>query len=439
VIGDLLAAGDLDAVASWLRAERATEVAKYPKILAGLERGSQDRQQLAHVVATFLLVTGEHDLARAALLLGLPPDEKRDVLETCTLHDDPEECYEFIEPAAEGGRSYAIAPMAPGPTGLPSRGALRVARIEGASVYGLTFLPVTADRKAARKWFVHNAIAVDRLRLLDDARMIPVATFNSLMGKFTDVDKFGEAVLLGDSQNIGHWLMNHLGRLAPIAGTKLEKLPLVVGENIGERQLECLERFGYPESRLIRIGKGKLSRFDLLWAPMMPFCSEGWSPAVLSFLRERFGVRDRPRSGRGRRLYLTRKGARWRRLINEDAISALLTQWGFEEVDPGAYSIAGQLALAADAEAIVGVVGAGMNLFMLAPSQTKVIELNYRRQDLEEMNVLPIFASSLGQPYETVLGIPNPSPEVHHLNYDFTLTPERLKRALNRMGIAKQA
>lgn len=436
MIGELLEAGDLAAVASWLLAERRPEVAKYPKILAGLESGSQDRQQLAHVVATFLLVTGEHDLARLAYTLGLPSDQPPPLLETCRLYDDPGQSYQFIEPSAEGGRSYPLEGVAlPGPERAPALGVLRVARIEGASVYGRTFLPVTADRKAARKWFIHNANTIDRVRLLENAGTFPVATFNSLMGCFTGVDRFGEAVLLGDSANIGHWLMNHLGRLAPIAGTKLEKLPLVVGEGIGERQLECLERFGYPGSRLIRIGKGRLARFDLLWAPMMPFCSEGWSPAVLTFLREKFGIGDRPRSGRGRRLYITRRGARWRRVLNEEAVAALLIERGFEPVDPGALSIAEQIALAADAEAVVGVVGAGLNLAVFCPPQTKVIQLYYRRSNMHEMNVFPAFCSWMGQPFQELLGIPHPSPEVHHLNYDFTVTPERLKRALRSMGI----
>ena len=134
-------------------------------------------------------------------------------------------------------------------------------------------------------------------------------------------------------------------------------------------------------------------------------------------------------------MYLGRRSARWRRVLNEDAIVALLAERGFESVDPGDFSIEQQISLVADAEALVGVYGAGMNLALFCPRQTKVIELHYRRSDMREMNMTPILCSWMGQPYQEVLGIPNPSADVHHLNYDFTLTPERLKRALNAMDI----
>ena len=427
-VRDLLETGGLRAAASWLLREHRADLSGAPEILRVLETAASapDVRPLASVVAAYLLLSGDQEAARRAYSLGLGPEAQGRVIDSCELVAEPAQCYELRSLPAEADRVYQTR----------SGESLRIARLEQARVYGMTFLPVTADVKACAKRFVHNSNHVQKiLYYAEGQETFPVATDSALLGSFSGCDDFGAAVLIGNIDNIGHWLLNHLARLALVEPMpELKGLPLVVGENISARQLECLERFGYPPSRLIRLRKGRLARFDELWAPMMLYCAEGWSPAVLDFLRRGFGVTERRSGGRGRRLYLTRRNSRWRRLLNEDAIAGLLAQRGFEVADPGALSMADQVRLAAGAEAIVGIYGGAMTLMMFAPRGTRVIELQYQRADMNEVNVTPSFCHQLGQPYQVVLGIPQVS-GTNPLDYDFTLAPELLERALDSAGI----
>lgn len=76
-----------------------------------------------------------------------------------------------------------------------------------------------------------------------------------------------------------------------------------------------------------------------------------------------------------RRLYVQRGNVKWRRLINEAEIQALLAQYGFESVAMDGKTVQEQVSLFSSAEAVVALHGAALtNLLFVAPG-TKVVEL----------------------------------------------------------------
>ena len=75
-----------------------------------------------------------------------------------------------------------------------------------------------------------------------------------------------------------------------------------------------------------------------------------------------------------RRLYITRRTAR-RRVINESELEPILARYGFEVVEAENLSLAEQIQLFSQAEAIAGPHGAGLTNIVFAPPGCKVFEL----------------------------------------------------------------
>lgn len=441
---ELLQAGSLDAAAAWLLEERRADLARHPQILGVLEDPASrgDAQTLACAISAFLLLGGDDDGARLAYAAGLGAAAAAKVLHTCRLVSDPAACYALENLSPQAQELYAREPLVLGAAPASRLPPPQVARLENGLVYGLSFLPVTAEGKASPTWFVHNPLVLWKILHYEDMETIPIGAGNGLLGCFDGVDEFDEAILIGHNNNFGHWLLNHLGRLAFIGAIPgHERLPLVVGDNIGGSQLECLATLGYPASRLIRLKKGRLARFRRLWAPMMSLCSgpDGrlyWSPRMLDFMRQGLGVPAQSRPKRGKRIFITRQGAKWRRLLNEDVLRKMLAEWGFQVVDPGTLSIAQQVELAADAEVICGVIGAGMSLVLFAPPECKVIELKYHSKDGITL-LFPALSQQLGQPCREVRGTPLAQEGVNPVNYDFMVPAPLVREALTSLAVEK--
>jgi len=75
------------------------------------------------------------------------------------------------------------------------------------------------------------------------------------------------------------------------------------------------------------------------------------------------------------RLYISRKNATNRRIINEDEVLSFLNQFGFKSVTLEAMSVAEQVSLMADAEVVLAPHGSGLTNILFCRAGTKVIEI----------------------------------------------------------------
>lgn len=401
-----------------------------------------DAKDVWERVARYLLVKGYYSGARLAYSRSRPRGDAPVTIEVAQIVSDPGDCFEF-EPLSEASqRDFSLEPM-----GLwsPSQQILaeqrrvlpRVARLERGCIFGLSFISVTKNARACLNGYTHNANNPDKIVMAEDVNTIPLQCPNALMGCFKGVDEYDEGVLIGNHENFGHWLFNHLARLALTScAPKLRGVPLVVGENIAANQLQCLERMGYRDSMLIRLRKGHLARFNVLWVPMMPFCGYNsvahWAPRIVDFLRDSLGVGKIPAPGRNRRLYLTRRGSRWRRVLNENEIVGDLMERGFEIIDPASLTISQQIEIAGDAEVIMGPFGAGMNLLLFAPRDATIIEFKHHRRT---MDINPLLCRQIGQRYIPVTALPATS-SIDSINADMFVAPEAVREALKEANVA---
>lgn len=444
---DLLRSGHLPAAVSRVLQTRREDLQKYREILdVFLETGPQEDAYVARHLAAFLLSTGDEAGAHLAFLLSVSASRRSRPVTVCRLLDTPDQCFEmeplpdettsrlFLEPSILEWSEPTLAAAA------LARIPPFVARIDRGSVLGLSFLPATADWRSCLNFLVHNPANTKKIVGYEGADTLPIIANGRLLTCFDGADEYDQGVLIGNFDNFGHWLWNHLARLALVASLPgLGGVPLVVGENITANQLESLVLMGYGESSLIRLRKGRLARFNRLWAPMMPFCAyNSWvylAPGVVAFLRQKLGIGESPApAARRRRLYLTRQSARWRRVLNERAVLDFLAGWGFECIDPATLSIRQQIEVAAGAEVVMGAFGAGMNLLLFAPGDAAIIEL---KTQAGVMDMNPVLTRQTGQRYLAVQATPISAPNIAALDYDMTVTPEQLQEALEAAGLRR--
>jgi len=300
-----------------------------------------------------------------------------------------------------------------------------VAGLPGGRIAGDTFYPVSNDGRMFFRSIAFNPIKVFKYDNGDAAECVAVPAHSRYLLRPSSRSTHGPAIHLGHTRNIGHWLLNHVARLALIEHrSDLRDLPVVVAAGPSSMNFETLARLGFDAGRVIRVQPAELAQFEMLWVPSQLFCQIDERPALfwnsggLHFVRRKLGVGDPP-PGR-RRLFITRRTAQWRRVVNEDAVYSILQPFGFEMVDPGTLSLAQQIELAADAAIIVGAFGNGMNLSLFAPRGSAVVELGFPELT---MRIQQATCSVLSQHYYAVEGQSESTKRVVVEN-DFTVDPQ---------------
>lgn len=117
------------------------------------------------------------------------------------------------------------------------------------------------------------------------------------------------------------------------------------------------------------------------------------SDLALGFIRRRLQASHLG----SRRLYVSRRDATVRRLVNEDEVAALLAGLGFEVVELSGLDFEAQAELFAQASAIAGVHGAGLANLVFAAPGARVFEI---MPPLSGTFAYWVMAQGLGQTYQ---------------------------------------
>jgi capsular polysaccharide biosynthesis protein len=167
-----------------------------------------------------------------------------------------------------------------------------------------------------------------------------------------------------------HWILDTLPRAALLPLDEHPEAPIIVPGELTRVHRESLELVGLEPDRLLPMTHPHLL-VDELWFPSL---SRTGNPPrwALEWLRSKL-VPDPPAAS-SRRLYVSRADAGSRRVVNEADVASLLAERGFEAIVPAQLPLRDQMALFAEAEAIVGPHGAGL-LNTLAAESATVIEL----------------------------------------------------------------
>lgn len=186
------------------------------------------------------------------------------------------------------------------------------------------------------------------------------------------------AVVTTDGADIYyHWLLDLLPRLHLLtsAGRPLDAYDrFIVSANRIKAGDAVLARLGIPLEKIVEVSRFAGYRADELVVPSYASQPLQPNPAVVAILREQIRPKVVTASGRNRRRLYVRRTAR-RRLINQDAVEAVLKRFGFETVQSEGLTIAEQWKLFSEAEMVAGVHGAGLANAVFAPPGAALVEL----------------------------------------------------------------
>ncbi|MDR1874829.1 MAG: glycosyltransferase family 61 protein [Synergistaceae bacterium] len=215
---------------------------------------------------------------------------------------------------------------------------------------------------------------------------------------------------IGWENNYYHWLTECLESLYLIRKSGFRPDFYVIA-NALNFQKQWLSLLGIKEEQIIAADKfiqaDELIVPDLLnnWYPVDFRKKLGyqkkWLPHwILELYKEtvipRTGVRKNKKN-----IFVSRQNAPYRRLLNENALRALLDKYDFTTVHTENLSVEKQLEIFVDAKTIVGVHGAGLTNAMFSDRGTPVLELNTQYYHDSSYRVL---FSQTGHPYHYMIG-----------------------------------
>jgi hypothetical protein len=226
-----------------------------------------------------------------------------------------------------------------------------------------------------------------------------------------------------------HWMTDALPRLVVALEHVREPILLLPAS------LQSHEFVGATLAALGVTGTRFVTRREVLRVPELVVPSHtaptgNYNEEVIRSLASRLAVTVMSDSAVGgrRRIFVSRSGARRRRLENEAEILSVLAPLGFELVRFEELSWREQVHLCAGAEFVVSMHGAGLTNMLFLPAAASVLEIRRRADDRN--NCYFSLASALGLKYFYSLGDPAPTaPSSDDLHVD----PVALLRDVLRM------
>ncbi len=205
------------------------------------------------------------------------------------------------------------------------------------------------------------------------------------------------AVLSGLSGHVYyHWMVDVLPRLSLLQRSKMDltEIDHFVVNNISRPfQRETLEVFGIPPEKIVVSDRHSYIQAAELVVPSFPGYLDWVSADTITFLRQTFLPSllqvSSPPSTHSQRIYISRNRARYRHVLNEDQVMAILHPCGFVRVELETLPLAEQVALFAQAKVIVAPHGAGLTNIVFCQPGTQIVELtspHYIRADYWRMS-----------------------------------------------------
>jgi len=241
-------------------------------------------------------------------------------------------------------------------------------------------------------------------------------------------------VHLGGDHNYCHWITRNLVKLALLEGTPHESLPLLVNADLRGYQKEFLELLSIPAARLIPLERPSLVHVRELVVPTNLTNHLKMGIGTQWLRRQLTHCMDA--SPPGEYLFISRRDARVRRLVNEPAIEAELAPLGFTTIVPGEMSVREQICRFSRAKVIVGAHGAAFGNLVFAQPGTRVLEINSSfKSHIPDFTVL---ARVCGLKFASVISddFDFSRPEPYQADTDFAANVDEVVAALRKLAPA---
>ena len=124
-------------------------------------------------------------------------------------------------------------------------------------------------------------------------------------------------------------------------------------------------------------------------------------------------------SDQGEKIYISRRNAAKRRIVNEDEVTRVLARFGFQTIYTEEFSFAQQVQVCSRARYIVSNHGAGLTNILFMPEAGSVLELRHREDRINNCYFTLSSALNLNYFYQTCRpGNDDPDPHMADLVVD---------------------
>lgn len=245
-----------------------------------------------------------------------------------------------------------------------------------------------------------------------------------------------------------HWMIDLLPRLGILQqqGVSFTDIDWFVVNRVNSAfQRETLTQLGVPLEKVLESDFSPHIQADELIVPSFPGHLDWIPPETIDFLRSHFcPLRDRDKtqthqSNQGhKRIYISRKQARYRHVLNEPDVIEILKPFGFQTICLEELTVAEQAKYFSEAEVIVSPHGSGLTNLVFCQPHTVIVEFfapRYLRTDYW------MISQYLRLKHYYILSREVACPPLRELMYQSPLTEDMfielsaLRSALNAIGV----
>lgn len=232
-------------------------------------------------------------------------------------------------------------------------------------------------------------------------------------------------VHLGGDHNYSHWVNRCLLKLALIEEhDEYSRLPLLVNDDLLSYQKEYFELLGIGPDRLLRVPRNAVISCRRLAVPTL-LRNHPKMHIGTDWLRRRLAP-HMVTGSRRQLLFVARRGAARRVIVNEAELAKALASLGFHEIVPSELTVREQIAAFSAAQVVVAAHGAALANLVFAPSDVLVVELS--SATTLHMTTFRELAHAIGQRIVTIVS--DDYDLTRHENnpqfFDFRIDPEEV-------------
>lgn len=232
--------------------------------------------------------------------------------------------------------------------------------------------------------------------------------------------------------NYYHWITESIPKLW-LLKDELKDLVLIFPEDFRKNVYvtESLKTFSFKDIYYLPSEKNLFVK-NLCLPQLKPY-SECYDPDVVREQRELYVNYVtkvlKMSTAFGKRIYVSRKLAKKRRIQNEADVETIMQKYGFSIIYCEQLSFFQQVALFSQAEIFVSIHGAGLTNMLFMPEGSRVLELHKRMTNAHDQHSLVYWrlASALGLPYYHQICDPV-DPEADFFSADFIIDTDLLEK-----------
>ncbi|MEI9919274.1 MAG: glycosyltransferase family 61 protein [Bacteroidota bacterium] len=243
----------------------------------------------------------------------------------------------------------------------------------------VTYTGLCIDETGVRKES-HHAYSDKQDVFLNDA----VVQFKQALndpGKLIELDDDETYLLIHHpwAANYWHWLTEVILRVWMVRDCS-HNMILILPANMKSTTFvkQSLAAFRFKEVFYIPEGNHLLVR--KLCVPEVKRFADSYYPGELHDIRRHYLERRSAVTGNhSDKLYISRKKATKRRVVNEDEVEKMLRKYGFDCINNEDFDFHGQVSLFSTAKYVISIHGAGLTNMLFMKENSQVLELHKKR------------------------------------------------------------